>query len=152
RRAPPPALVRLPRTWPAGRHGPRRGLAGQYEVAETGLSYDPSPGRARQSRADRAMASVIVSKVSGMVVSSLGAGRTAPCRLLVPEHGQGRLDLPCARLGLLRALDGAHVLPLAAVGQVVVGGAGSRIGVQGAGEVRGLGNNAGRGIDVDLDL
>jgi hypothetical protein len=42
--------------------------------------------------------------------------------------------------------------PLAAVGQAVVGGAGDRIGVQGAGEVRGLGHNTGLGIDFHLDL
>jgi len=57
-----------------------------------------------------------------------------------------------ARLGLLRALDSEHVLPLAAVGQAVVGGAGDRIGVQGAGEVRGLGHNTGLGSDFHFDL
>jgi hypothetical protein len=72
------------------------------------------------------MAGVILSKMSGVVASSLGAGRAAPCRLLVPQHGQGLFDPPLARLGLLRALDRAHVLPLAAGGQAVVGGAGDR--------------------------
>jgi hypothetical protein len=50
-----------------------------------------------------------------------------------------------ARLDLLRALDREHVLPFAAVGQAVVGGASDRIGVQGAGEVRGLNHNTGLG-------
>jgi hypothetical protein len=44
------------------------------------------------------------------------------------------------------------VLSLAAVGQAVVGGAGDRIGVQRAGEVRGLDDNTGLGIDLHLGL
>ena len=32
----------------------------------------------------RAMAGVIVSKMSGVIALGLGAGRAAPCRLLVP--------------------------------------------------------------------
>jgi hypothetical protein len=100
----------------------------------------------------RAMAGVILSKMSGVIASSLGAGRTAPCRLLVPQHGQGLVDRPYARLGPLRALDSEHVLPLAAAGQAVAGGEGGRIGVQGAGEVRGLGHNTRLGIEFHLDL
>ena len=42
--------------------------------------------------------------------------------------------------------------PLAAVGQAVVGGAGDLIGVQGAGEVRGLDHSTGLCIDLHLDL
>jgi hypothetical protein len=42
------------------------------------------------------------------------------------------------------------VRPLVAVGQAVVGGAGDRIGVQGAGEVPGLDHNTGLGIDFHL--
>jgi len=53
-------------------------------------------------------------------------GPHSPCRLLVPQHCQGLLDPPHARLGL-RALDSEHVLPLAAAGQAVVGGAGDRV-------------------------
>ena len=41
----------------------------------------------------------------------------------------------------------AHVLALAAAGQAVVGGAGDRVGVQGAREVRRPGRHAGLGID-----
>jgi hypothetical protein len=44
------------------------------------------------------------------------------------------------------------VLPFAAVGQAVVGGAGDRIGVQGAGEIRGLDHDTGLRIDFDFDL
>jgi hypothetical protein len=46
------------------------------------------------------MAGVIVSKMSGVIASSLGAGRAAPCRLLVPKLSQSPLDQPYARLGL----------------------------------------------------
>ena len=82
----------------------------------------------------------------------IAALRTAAGRLLTPLQSDGFLEQPCARLDLLRALDSEHVLPLAAVGQAVVGGAGDRIGVQGAGEIRGLDHSTGRRIDFHLDV
>jgi hypothetical protein len=42
--------------------------------------YDP----AHAESSSRAMAGVIRSKMSGMIASSLGTGRAAPCRLLAP--------------------------------------------------------------------
>jgi hypothetical protein len=59
-----------------------------------------------------------------------------------------RISAPATR----RPSDREHVLPLAAVRQAVAGGAGDRIGVQGAGEARGLGHNTRLGIDFHLDL
>jgi len=44
------------------------------------------------------------------------------------------------------------VLPLVTVGQAVIGGAGDRIGVQGAGEVCGLGHDRGLGVEFHIDL
>jgi hypothetical protein len=87
-----------------------------------------------------------------VIAWSLGAGRAAPCRLLVPQHGQGLLDPPHARLGLLRRLYSQHVLPFVTVGQAVIGGASDRIGVQGAGEVRGLDHHTRLGVEFHLDL
>jgi hypothetical protein len=49
-------------------------------------------------------------------------------------------------------IDSLHVLPLVAVGQAVVGGAGDQVAVQGAGEVRGLDHHTGSGIDFHPDL
>jgi hypothetical protein len=59
------------------------------------------------------------------------------------------LNRPLPRVRLLCALDGAHVLPIATVGQAVIGGAGDRIGAEGAGEVRGLEHDTGLGIKGD---
>jgi hypothetical protein len=50
------------------------------------------------------------------------------------------------------AFDCAHVLQLATVSQAVIDGAGDRIGVQGAGEVRGFDHDTGLGIKLHLDL
>src|SRR5262245_50726137 len=44
------------------------------------------------------------------------------------------------------------MLPFATVGQAVVSGAGDRIGVEGAREVRGLDHDPGLAIEFDLDL
>jgi hypothetical protein len=56
-----------------------------------------------------------------------------------------------ARLGFLCALDGAHVLPFATVGQAVIRGAGDWIGAEGAGEVRRLSHHTRLGIELQLD-
>lgn len=73
---------------------------------------------------------------------------------VVPQHRQGLLDAPDARLWLLRALDSQHVLPLVAEGQAIVSGSGGWVGVQGPGEVRGLDHDRELGVilHVDLDL
>src|SRR4030095_1926734 len=90
--------------------------------------------------------------MSRVIASSPRAGRTTPCRHPVSQTGQPLLDPSCARLRLLRALDSTYVLPLLTIGQAMVSGAGGRIGVQGAGEVRGLDHNTWLGVDVHLDL
>jgi hypothetical protein len=71
---------------------------------------------------------------------------------LVPQFCQGRLNPSLARLGLFRPFYSEHVLPLAAGRQVVVGGTGGRIGVEGAREVCGLGHGTGLGIELHVDL
>src|SRR5262245_7263763 len=76
-------------------------------------------------------------------------GRSATRRL---EGRQGLFDPPFARLGLLRAVDGPHVLLFSTVGQPVVGGAGGGIGIKGAREVTGYVHRRRLGIKRQLDL
>ena len=54
--------------------------------------------------------------------------------------------------GFLCALDSAHVLQLATVGQALVGGPGNRIGVQDAGEVRGFNHDTWLSIEFHIDV
>lgn len=61
-------------------------------------------------------------------LSVLRAAPAAPRRLRVPQHRNGLVDLPDTHLRLLRALGGADVLSLVAVGKAIVGVAGRRIG------------------------
>ena len=84
--------------------------------------------------------------------SSPPADRGAPSPLHVPQRGQCLLDPPYARLGLLCALDSAHVFAFATVGQAIKRGAGDWIGAEGAGEVRGLGHDTRLGIKFQPDL
>ncbi|WP_435825641.1 hypothetical protein [Micromonospora zamorensis] len=73
-------------------------------------------------------------------------------RVSAPQGGDGLLDAPLARLGLLGALDGAYVLALVTVRKVLVGGARDRVVVQGSGEVRGLDDDPWLGVERQLDL
>jgi hypothetical protein len=130
--------------------GQYTGTAGRIENAQVAvfLAYASSKGRALIDR------DVYLPKVWTDDNSYRVAPTSCPalCGFRVPEHCDSLLDPSLARFGFLRALDGSDMLALVAVSQAIIGGAGDRVGVQRAGEVRRGGHDPGLGIQFQFDL